>query len=103
MGIIDIERSNFEQEVLQSSEPVLIDFFASWCLPCKLLSSIIQEISSENENLKVCRINVEEEPELAELFEIMSIPTLVYMEDGSVLEQFKGFCDKDTIQSMLKK
>lgn len=102
MAIIDVKKSNFEQEVLHSQQPVLIDFFSTWCLPCMLLSPIIQEISTENTNLKVCRINVEEELELVEKFKVMSIPTLVYMDDGTIKEQLVGFNGKDEILKMFK-
>lgn len=102
MAVIDIKTSNFRQEVLLSVKPVLIDFFANWCMPCKLLSPIVNEISSENEDLKVCRINVEAEPELAGEFQIMSIPTLVYIKDGVIKEQTVGFRNKEAIQRMLE-
>lgn len=102
MAVIDIKASNFKQEVLLSAKPVLIDFFANWCMPCKMLTPIVNEISSENENLKVCRINVETEPKLAEEFQIMSIPTLVYMKDGAIKDQSVGFRNKEAIQKMLE-
>lgn len=102
MAIIDIEKSNFEQEVLCSQKPVLIDFFANWCMPCKMLSPIIHEISKEYKELKVCRINVEMEPELASAFRIMSLPTLVYIKDGIVKEQSEGFRNKESIEEMLE-
>lgn len=102
MAVIDIKSSNFKQEVLLSAKPVLIDFFANWCMPCKMLTPIVNEISSENENLKVCRINVEAEPKLAEEFQIMSIPTLVYMKDGAIKDQSIGFRNKEAIQKMLE-
>ncbi|SET01674.1 thioredoxin [[Clostridium] polysaccharolyticum] len=102
MAIIDVKKTNFEKEVLGSSTPVLIDFFANWCMPCKMLAPIIQEISKEHNGLKVCRINVESEPELAEAFQIMSLPTLIYLKDGIVKEQSVGFCNKEVIKKMLK-
>lgn len=102
MAVINIQSSNFEKEVLRSKQPVLLDFFATWCMPCKMLSPIINEISGEYEHVKVCRIDIESEPELARSFQIMSIPTLVYVKNGAVVDQSIGFSNKEAIQRMLE-
>lgn len=102
MAVMEINKTNFEREVLCSSEPILIDFFATWCMPCKLLTPIIHEISREQKNLKVCRINVEKEPELAQKFQIFSLPTLVFIKDGVIKEHSEGFRNKEAIQKMIQ-
>lgn len=102
MAVIEIKKTNFEQEILHATEPVLIDFFATWCMPCKLLSPIIHEISNEHENLKVCRVDVEMEPELASMFEILSLPTLVYIRDGVIRDKSAGFRSKEAITQMIQ-
>lgn len=102
MAVINVKSSNFEKEVLHSKEPVLLDFFAKWCMPCKMLSPIINEIDGEYKNVKVCRVDIEAEPELAQIFQIMSIPTLVYIKDGAIVDQSVGFSNKEVIQKMLE-
>lgn len=102
MAVINIKSSNFEKEVIRSKQPVLLDFFATWCLPCKMLSPIINEIDGEYKDIKVCRVDIESEPELAQSFQIMSIPTLVYMKDGAIVDQTVGFSSKEVIQRMLE-
>lgn len=101
MAVINVKSSNFEKEVLHSKQPVLLDFFAKWCMPCKMLSPIINEIDGEYKDIKVCRIDIESDPELAQSFQIMSIPTLVYMKNGAIVDQSVGFHSKETIQKML--
>ena len=82
MSAININKNNFENEVLNSDKPVLLDFWASWCAPCRMVVPIVEEIASERRDIKVGKINVDEEPELANKFSIMSIPTLVVMKNG---------------------
>lgn len=102
MEIREIRKSNFEQDVLRADKPVLLDFFAKWCMPCKMLSPIVSQINEENENLVVYKVDIDQEPELAAQFKVMSIPTLVYLKDGNVKDQMVGFRNKETIQRMLK-
>ncbi len=101
MSAIHITNNNFEQEVLQSDKPVLIDFWASWCGPCRMVGPIIDEIAAERQDIKVVKINVDEEQELAASFQIMSIPTLVVMKDGKVVSQSAGAKSKAQILNML--
>ena len=101
MSVITITNSNFEQEILNSDRPVLVDFWASWCGPCRMLSPIVDEIAAERDDIKVCKINVDEQPELAAQFGVMSIPTLAVLEKGKVLRQSAGARPKDEILAML--
>ena len=101
MSAINIDRSNFSQEVLQSDKPVLLDFWAAWCGPCRRVSPIIEEIANERTDIKVCKINVDEQPELASQFRIMSIPTLMVVEDGKVVNEVRGAVPKHQILGMI--
>ena len=101
MSVLHITKENFENEVLKSDRPVLLDFWASWCGPCRMVSPIIDEIAEETTDKKVCKINVDEQPELAQAFGVMSIPTLVVMKDGEVVEQSVGVKSKEAILHML--
>lgn len=101
MSILKISKSNFETEVLNSEKPVLIDFWAGWCGPCNMISPVIEEIASENEQFKVCKVNVDEEPELAHAFSISSIPALIAVKDGKIANQLIGVRPKDDIMKMM--
>ncbi len=101
MSVLHITKENFENEVLKSDRPVLLDFWASWCGPCRMVSPIIDEIAEETTDKKVCKINVDEQPELAQAFGVMSIPTLAVMKDGEVVGQSVGVKSKEAILQML--
>ena len=101
MSAMHITRENFEQEVLQSSKPVLVDFWASWCGPCRMLSPVVDEIAAEQQDVKVCKVNVDEQPELAQRFGIMTIPTLIVFKDGKAVNQSAGVKPKKQILEML--
>ena len=101
MSVLHITKENFENEVLKSDRPVLLDFWADWCGPCRMVSPIIDEIAEETTDKKVCKINVDEQPELAQAFGVMSIPTLVVMKDGEVVGQSVGVKSKEAILHML--
>lgn len=101
MSAISIKQHNFHNEVLHSSKKVLLDFFAPWCGPCQMVLPLVDQIAQERSDIKVCKINVDEEPELASRFRIMSIPTLVVMEDGKILDQVTGARPKSAILAML--
>ena len=101
MSAIKINENNYQQEVLESPKKVLLDFWASWCGPCRMVSPIIDDIAAERPDIKVGKVNVDEEPGLASQFGIMSIPTLVVMENGKILRQAAGAKDKAAILAML--
>ena len=101
MSVVTINSNNFEKEVMQSQQPVLIDFWAAWCGPCRMLSPVIDEIADENEAIKVCKVNVDEERELAQKFGVMSIPTLVVMKNGEIRKKSLGVQPKDSVLAML--
>ncbi|MEL7647592.1 MAG: thioredoxin [Sedimentibacter sp.] len=101
MSTIKITRDNFEQEVLKSDKPVLLDFWATWCTPCKMVSPVIEEIAKEVTDAKVGKINIDEQPELASAFGIMSIPTLAVMKNGKVVSSMVGVRPKSSILKML--
>ena len=101
MSAINVNRNNYGQEVLNSDKPVLLDFWASWCGPCRMVSPIVDEIAAERSDIKVCKINVDEQPELAARFGVMSIPTLVVMKNGKVINQAVGARPKAQILAML--
>ena len=101
MSAIHINKNNFESEVLNSASPVLLDFWAPWCGPCRMVSPVLDEIAKERPDIKVAKINVDEEPELAMQFGVMSIPMLVVMKDGKPVNQAVGARPKAQILSML--
>ena len=97
MSILKIASQNFEEEVLNSKKTVIIDFYADWCGPCKMMSPIIDSIAEENENIKVGKINVDEAQELAIKYSIMSIPTIIIFKNGNVYKKFIGVTSKEEI------
>lgn len=101
MSVMTITNENFQQEVLNSDKPVLVDFWASWCGPCKMLSPIVDEIAEEREDIKVCKVNVDEQPDLAARFQIMSIPTLMVFKNGEMVNQTAGVRPKSQILQLL--
>ena len=101
MSAININKNNFQNEVLNSEKPVLLDFWASWCGPCRMVSPIVDEIAAERGDIKVGKVNVDEERELAGQFGVMSIPTLVVIKGGRVVNQMVGARPKSQILAML--
>ena len=101
MSAININQENFQEEVVNSDKPVLLDFWAPWCGPCRMVVPIIEEIANERSDIKVCKVNVDEQPELASRFKVMSIPTLVVMKDGKIVNQAMGARPKSAILAML--
>ena len=101
MTAININKNNFQNEVMNSDKPVLLDFWAPWCAPCRMVVPIIEEIAGERPDIKVGKINVDEQPELASEFSIMSIPTLVVMKNGKIVQQISGARPKNAILEML--
>ena len=101
MSAVHINKQNFQEEVIQSDKPVLLDFWAPWCGPCRMVGPILDEIARERSDIKVAKINVDEESELAMQFRVMSIPTLVVMKNGQVVSQSAGARPKSQILAML--
>ena len=93
MSEINLNNQNFEEEVLKSELPVLVDFYATWCGPCKMIAPVIEQVANERDDIKVCKVNVDEEEELAVKFGIQSIPTLLLVKDGAVVSKAVGYRD----------
>lgn len=103
MSVISLNENNFEEEVLKSEKPVLIDFWASWCGPCKMMSPVIDKIAEEmGDTVKVCKINIDEEQNLAVKYNVMSIPTFVVLKNGKEVSRSVGVQDKSEIIDMIK-
>ena len=101
MSVIQINKENFASEVLNSNKPVLLDFYADWCGPCRMVGPIVSEIANERSDVKVGKINVDEQPELAAQFQVMSIPMLAVIKNGKLENQVVGYRSKEQIEAML--
>ena len=101
MSVVHVNKDNFNEEVMNSDKPVLVDFWATWCGPCRMVAPILDEIAQERSDIKVCKINVDEQPELASAYQIMSIHTLMVVKDGKVVSQSAGARPKAQILAML--
>ena len=101
MAVIHLTKDNFQEEVVNCEKKVLVDFWASWCGPCRRVSPVIEEIAGERDDIKVCKINVDEQSELANQFQVMSIPTLMVMQNGEVVNQAVGALPKSQILALL--
>ncbi len=101
MAIVELNAQNFDKEVLLSDKPVLVDFWAAWCGPCRMLAPTIDEIAAERSDVKVCKVNVDNEEELAVRFGIMSIPTLLVFRNGQLVDQSQRVVPKQAILDML--
>lgn len=101
MSVINLTADNFDEEVLLSDKTVLVDFFAEWCGPCRMVSPVVDEIAEEREDVKVCKVNVDEQPGLAERFSVSSIPALMVFKDGKAVRSEVGAMPKQAILSML--
>lgn len=101
MAVIDITKNNFKQEVAEYKGTVLLDFWAVWCGPCRMLSPIVDEIAEERQDIKVGKVNVDDQMEIAQVFKIVNIPTLVVVKDGKVVNQSVGVVPKEKILGLL--
>ena len=101
MSVIKISKENFASEVLNSNKPVLLDFYADWCGPCRMVGPIVSEIANERNDVKVGKINVDEHPELAAQFQVMSMPMLAVIKNGKLENQVVGYRSKEQIEAML--
>ena len=99
--ITTVTKENFDQEVLMAKEPVLVDFWAAWCMPCKMLSPIVDQVASERSDVKVCKINIDDEGELAICYGVMSIPTLIVFKNGEITNKSIGLISKEDILALL--
>ncbi|MEA4913654.1 MAG: thioredoxin [Christensenella sp.] len=102
MAVVNITNANFKEEVLESDKKVLVDFWAPWCGPCRMVSPIVDEIAEENSAIKVAKINIDEQPQLASQYGVMSIPTLLLFENGDVVDKAVGARNKSFILQMLE-
>ena len=100
MSVINLTSENFENEVIQSDKTVIVDFFANWCAPCRVMSSVVDEIAEEHPEIKVCKINVDEQPQLAARFSVESIPTLIVFKNGSAVKSAVGSMPKRAVLEM---
>lgn len=101
MSVTALTNENFKKEVMEETKPVLIDFWATWCGPCRMLGPIIEELGEELTEVKVCKVNVDEQPDLAQQYRVMAIPTLVVLKDGKTIQTATGVKSKGDIKKML--
>ena len=102
MAVVEITHENFEAEVLKNDKPVLVDFYADWCGPCKMVAPLVHQVAEESSDYKVCKVNVDHAPELSARYNVLSIPTLIVFKGGKIAQQAVGARSKDAIKAMLQ-
>ena len=102
MAVVHVTTDNFEQEVMQSEKPVLIDFWAGWCGPCMMLGPVVEELAEEVTDVKICKVNVDEQMDLARQFRVVSIPTLIVFKNGQEVKRMVGVTSKEELKDALK-
>ena len=102
MAVVKLTEANFEQEVMQADRPVLVDFYADWCGPCKMMGPVVEELAGEESNVKVCKINIDEEMAVAQKYGVMSIPTFISFKNGEVAGKQVGAVPKSKLQELIR-
>ncbi len=102
MSIINLTKDSYHNEVMETEKVVVIDFWATWCGPCKMMAPVVEEVSKDYPDVKVCKVNVDEEPELSNAFKIVSIPTIVVIKNGEIIDSVVGYRPKEDIEKIIK-
>ena len=102
MSIINLTKDSFHNEVMETEKVVVIDFWATWCGPCKMMAPVVEEVAKDYPDVKVCKVNVDEEPELSNAFKIVSIPTIVVIKNGEIIDSVVGYRPKEDIEKIIK-
>lgn len=102
MSIINLTKDSYHNEVMETEKVVVIDFWATWCGPCKMMAPVVEEVAKDYPDVKVCKVNVDEEPELSNVFKIVSIPTIVVIKNGEIIDSVVGYRPKEDIEKIIK-
>lgn len=102
MSIINLTKDSYHNEVMETEKVVVIDFWATWCGPCKMMAPVVEEVAKDYPDVKVCKVNVDEEPELSKAFKIVSIPTIVVIKNGEIIDSVVGYRPKEDIEKIIK-
>lgn len=102
MSIINLTKDSYHNEVMETEKVVVIDFWATWCGPCKMMAPVVEEVAKDYTDVKVCKVNVDEEPELSNAFKIVSIPTIVVIKNGEIIASVVGYRPKEDIEKIIK-
>ena len=102
MSIINLTKDSYHNEVMETEKVVVIDFWATWCGPCKMMAPVVEEVAKDYPDVKVCKVNVDEEPELSNAFKIVSIPTIVVIKNGEIIDSVVGYSPKEDIEKIIK-
>lgn len=102
MSIINLTKDSYHNEVMETEKVVVIDFWATWCGPCKMMAPVVEEVAKDYPDVKVCKVNVDEEPELSNAFKIVSIPTIVVIKKGEIIDSVVGYRPKEDIEKIIK-